>query len=387
MREEVRVPMERNLIDYFVYSFYSHLWLLIWPVRLTLFHDPTVITQNLHNYSIFYLIPVILLLVFTFKKARVVFFALSIFILFLAPTFSPLPIASLVAERYLYVTSLSLSMVAAFLYERCAVKYKKLKIYFLISLIFLIIVYSARTILRNQDWKSPDIFWRKTLEISADSPRVHNNMGLVYFHQKNFTKAEEEYNKAIGLDSRYAEAYNNLANLYSTIGKREEAVRLYNIAIKNNPKLLEAYNNLAQLYISMSKFKEAQDVAGELIAAHPKYPEGYNFAGVAYFNLGSHEKAAAFLKKALGLNPRYLRAYNNLAAVYNALGERKEALAYLYKALEIDPAFSLTHFNLALVYFNENEYSLSIAHCDKAIKLGFSVPQEFLVAIGKYRNR
>jgi hypothetical protein len=55
---------------------------------------------------------------FIFKKAKVLFFSLGLFILFLLPTYSPVMITWLVAERYLYFPSLAFSIWVALLVEK-----------------------------------------------------------------------------------------------------------------------------------------------------------------------------------------------------------------------------------------------------------------------------
>ncbi len=179
---------------------------------------------------------------------------MGLFILFLAPTYSPILIASIVAERYIYFSSISLSIVVALLYEKSTLKYKKAKIYIQVILVGIILAYGIRTILRNTDYKTPERFWLKTVEASPSSWSAHNNLGENYFKNKNIHKAIEEFKKVIELNSNHATAYNNLGSVYGAIGRQQEAVPFYNKAIALKPNYALAHYNLAIAYYATKQY-------------------------------------------------------------------------------------------------------------------------------------
>lgn len=342
-------PITNAPILYFVYSFYAHLWLLIWPQKLTFYHDPAILTPALRNYAVLYLIPVIFLLLVTFKKAKKVFFGISIFIIFLSPTFSPVPVAALVAERYIYFPSVALSIFIAFLLEK-TVNFRK---YILPLLIFIVLAYGARTVLRNGDWKSADVFWRKTLEVSPLSARAHNSMALIYLKEQDWERAINECKRAIEIDPRHIDAYNNLGLIYKERGDKERSELAFKEALKINPRYASAWHNLGNLYNG----------------------------------LGNKEEAASFYKKAIELEPGLLKAYNNLGNLYIDIGKNKEAILIFKKALEIYPRYALAHFNLSVAYFNEKEYALAIKHSSLAQALGLVMPSGFLKSLEPFRRK
>ncbi len=100
---------------------------------------------------------------------------------------------------------------------------------------------------------------------------IYNNLGEIYFYQKNYKQALQFYNLAIALDStktnKYGRTYtlNGLAHVYHATGKETEAIAALDeslkISIKNlyRDKTREAYGLLYQIYESKGEFKKAFD--------------------------------------------------------------------------------------------------------------------------------
>ena len=250
-------------------SIFSHLGLLIWPKDLTLYHEPLVVSKAALAGEIFFLALLILSLPLLFKKARVLFFALGIFILFLAPTYSPAMISWLVAERYLYFPSLALSMAVASIFQSHSMPALKLRI-LNTALIFLIAAYSVCTIIRNFDWRSHASIWRATVKVSPLSAKARNNMGDVYCLEGKLDKALEEFRRAILLKPNYADAYHNLALTEQKIGRINDAALHYQKAISTNPRLYQSYQNLGLIYLQRGQAAQAEEYLKKARELNPK---------------------------------------------------------------------------------------------------------------------
>ena len=270
MAQEVGREVTRtNPIFNFVYSFFSHLCLLLFPSKLTLYHEPAVISSFALKVGIISLALLVISLPFIFKKAKELFFGIGIFVLFLAPTYSPVMVSWLVAERYLYFPSIALSIFLAFFYERIYItriltnkkpnshEFSK-RDFFRGIFIFIIAGLGVRTVARNEDWKTPERFWRQTALVSYNSPRSHNNMGDVYAQEGNTEGAIREFKKAIEIRPDYADAYHNLANIYHRKGDLKEAVRFYQQALSFNPRLFESHYNLGIIYLNAGELDLAR---------------------------------------------------------------------------------------------------------------------------------
>ncbi|UCD15949.1 MAG: tetratricopeptide repeat protein [Candidatus Omnitrophota bacterium] len=257
-----------NFIFNMAFSVFSHLGLLLWPARLTLYHENLTVSAPAMGVGVFFLCLLFLLLPILFKKAKVLFFAFMVFILFLSPTYSPVTITWLVAERYLYFPSIALSMGLAFFIERVSAA-GKVKVSGSILLIALLAAGSVRTVIRNFDWASHASIWRATVRVSPQSAKAHNNMGDVYCLEGNLEKAVEEFRRAIELKADYADAYHNLAHTYQQMGRVKEAVVNYKKAVAINKNLYQSYRNLGVIYLKEKNFELAEKYFKKVMEIKP----------------------------------------------------------------------------------------------------------------------
>jgi tetratricopeptide (TPR) repeat protein len=199
-----------------------------------------------------YLLPVIFCLFFTWKKARVLFFALGLFIISLAPTYSPLPLASLIAERYLYFSCMALSIFSAFIYEKISLLPRWPKAFIQALLVLLISLYGVRTLARNYDWGTAHRFWLQAKAVSPKNAIVRENLGFVYLSEGNFPEAIAEFQQVLALKGPCAGAklYHNLGVAYGGLGKTGQAIDSLRMAIKLDPSSVSSYINLGRVYFA-----------------------------------------------------------------------------------------------------------------------------------------
>ncbi|MDD4980945.1 MAG: tetratricopeptide repeat protein [Candidatus Omnitrophica bacterium] len=340
----------RNPVFYFIYSIFSHLWLLIFPARLTFYHDPIILRPLVMLCGLIAIFIFLCLLPFIFKRAKIILFGAVIFILFLAPTYSPLPVAFVVAERYAYLPSIFLSIIAAFLYERYLKKAKgKQGIWIMVLFVFLISAYGLRTICRNKDWKDNANFWKTTLKTSPYSVRAHNSIGTVYLQEGDIEAAIKEFDTAIRLDPAYDLTYNNRAGAYFYKGELDKAISDYDNAIKINPVYAEAYNN----------------------------------RGMAYKNKNEPDKAISDYDNAIKINPVYAEVYYNRANAYVTKGNLTGAISDYDMAIKINPYAAQFYANRGAVYFLKQEYAKVRQDIHKAETLGYKFNPEFINKLKK----
>ncbi|MFH1414448.1 MAG: tetratricopeptide repeat protein [Candidatus Omnitrophota bacterium] len=259
-----------NPIFNFAYSLFSHLGLLLWPAKLTIYHEPPIISLFALRVELILLIILAFSLPYIFRKSKEIFFAIGIFILFLIPTYSPVMVSWLVAERYVYFSSVALSIVLAFSYERFIEDKKKYNRLGLALILFIIAAYAIRTVARNEDWKDRATLWRSTARVSCNSPRAHNNMGDIYGQEGNIAGAISAFKRAIELKPDYADAYHNLANTYHKIGRFDESIKFYKKSLEYNPELFESYLNLGVIYLNQKEFKLATEYFKKALEIKPE---------------------------------------------------------------------------------------------------------------------
>jgi tetratricopeptide (TPR) repeat protein len=138
---------------------------------------------------------------------------------------------------------------------------------------------------------------------SAPSARTLVNRGAVRAGRRNLAGARKDFEDALELDERSADAYHNLAGVQVLEGALDDALRHYDLALAMDPGFAEAWAGRARL---------------RLRTGHP-------------------EKAVADLEEALRLEGDDPDLLLEAASASHLAGERAKALDRLRRALEAAP--------------------------------------------------
>ena len=218
-------------------SFYNS-WLLASPSQLSAEYAMSTIppitslsdTRNLATLALF--IIVIALTLFGLEgnkeKQRVVSFCTSLVVLSYLPASNLFfPVGFVIAERILYLPSMGFCMLVGYGVWHAMKHSSKIISYAMkIGLVYLVVVHSTKTLLRNRDWYS-----ELTLYHSAVNAMPHNGKML-----------------------------RNLATKYST-KDISTAQKLMRAAIKAEPNFISAYSDLGWLLAKQEKVEEAEKVS------------------------------------------------------------------------------------------------------------------------------
>jgi Flp pilus assembly protein TadD len=66
-------------------------------------------------------------------------------------------------------------------------------------------------------------YLEKAVALRPDYPEALNNLGVLFVRQRNYTKAEEQFNACITFSPGYDQSYLNLARLYMLRHDKERA--------------------------------------------------------------------------------------------------------------------------------------------------------------------
>ncbi len=104
-----------------------------------------------------------------------------------------------------------------------------------------------------------------TSSTPAKSASDIRNQANVFFKKgeqlqelEKYKQAAMQYEKALQIDSQYAEAWSNLGYALRKQGEFDRAVKAYKKAIRLNPNLAEAHEYLGEAYAEMGKFDLAE---------------------------------------------------------------------------------------------------------------------------------
>lgn len=89
-----------------------------------------------------------------------------------------------------------------------------------------------------------------------DSSVVWNKMGIAYQHMYALDFAKLQYEKALSLNPKYPEALNNLGTVYYGEKDYKKAEKYYKKALRLKPACASFYSNLGTAYFAERKYKE-----------------------------------------------------------------------------------------------------------------------------------
>ncbi len=251
-------------------SLVGYLKILILPLRLCADYSPPV-SKSIFEISVIISLLLLLFLIslpfFIFKKNKIISFSIIWFFITLLPVSNIVPISIIMAERYIYISSLGFFLFLAYIFQLIL---KRSKSIFMFSFLLMLLFYYSKSITRINVWRSEIVFWEDTSLCSSRAGKVWANLGYVYLKNNMLSKSKEALLKSLetinnqiinGEIDRYGVTYRSLSNLgivYSLEGNIDKGILYFKKAIKINPTYAKAHFNLAVSLEKKGSFKEAR---------------------------------------------------------------------------------------------------------------------------------
>jgi protein O-mannosyl-transferase len=350
------------------YTLWLYLKLLFVPHPLTIdyypFYIPYVGLTDLRA-----ILPLLLYLgltisagLFTFRK-NAAGFGMLFYLIALVPVSNLLfIIGPFMGERFAFIPSLGFALTFTWIIIHCA---ERLNFTRFLPFVFmtLLILYSAKTISRNFDWKDSYTLYTKDVLTSVNSAVITKGAGheLLLKAEETTDIAEKRTyaQKAIPYLEEAAKMNNTttetflLGNAYHETGNYEKALNMYIETLKLNPNYDKAFNNY---FISVNQLKKPAlkikyynlllKTAGEKY--EPYYRKGLVFGK----EMNLPDSAIINLIRACSIDSTKLDCLSDLGVAFAMKGNFVKSAFYLEKALKINPNDGKIRQNLAASYFN-----------------------------------
>lgn len=367
----------------------SYIKLLLFPIHfnadhiITLTKAPFAVTFIL---SIVFLSAIGVIIYRSYNHSRYLFFFMLWFFITMTPTMNIIPIANIMAERYLYLPAVGFCAALSYilrgiLREVCTFVSKKdknmgrwengriifstqpslnllhsqlLKPFFILitCLVFVPVgLYSLSAMKRNKIWRDQLTFWLKTIESSPNSSRAHNNLGMIYLNEGNIDLAVHEFQTAIAIESD-PEYHHNLGMAYQKKGMREKALEEYRRVLAVNPTSAITHNNMGNILIDEGHLDEGISKFKEAILLKPNYYDAHFNLGLAYFKKALFDASIDEFRLAIHYEPDHAEAHSCLGTVYANKGLFDRAIGEIEEALRLKPNYPNAYKNLGIIYLN-----------------------------------
>ncbi len=268
-------------------------------------------------------------------------------------------IGTTMGERLLFIPSLGFCIIVVFLLARLFKADVATLTYsnagrFSYTVIAICVLYSAKTMARNEDWQNNLTLFKSGAEICPNSWRTQFCVGaelkLKVLAETDPVEKEKLMKEAVAYLNRSLAIYPNkpdthadLGAIYLTWKKDDSAIVHLGRAVALNPKLSSAAANLGTVYLTQQKYLEAAYYYRMTIAEDPNNNIAVFNKAVCDVQFHSYDSAVYNFKRSFELDPNYNnhKAIEYTAITYKMMGKMDSAIRYMNIAKSFNPAFTL----------------------------------------------
>lgn len=257
------------------------------------------------------------------------------------------------AERFLYLSSFGFCLlIASGMQQVLKVKSKakdkiQWKAIWVLPLLLIGLVASAKTINRNKDWVDNYTLYKADVNKVPNSARARLYYGIELIGQYDKTNNPTFINQAIDemstsckINPKFSYAFHNLGVAYQRINKHDEAINCYKRVLELEKNNVQALYGLGLSYGKGKNMLDTAIVIFNTLIYDKKLsrPEYYINMGMCYAMKGNMETAKNIFAQGIIFNPRDADLYFNLGVTYGNIGKKDSSDYYLNQAFFLKPS-------------------------------------------------
>jgi len=220
--------------------------------------------------------------------------------------------------------------------------------------------------------------FQHALQLDPRDAEALGGLARSYEQSGRTADAEKTWQESVALRPDYWNSYNKLGAFYDRQGKYAQAIEAYQHALQITPDNAEVYSNLGSAYVDQGGAKNmplAEDALKKSIALSPGYP-AYANLGMLYMQEKRYDEAATATEHALKINGNDYMVWNNLTVAYEgakqpekAAAARRKAEELAEKIVQLKPRDALAQSTLASLYAADKMSDKAMAHIKTSIAL------------------
>lgn len=178
--------------------------------------------------------------------------------------------------------------------------------------------------------------YEKALANDNDLTEIFVPLGILYYQQGKYDKAEQMLSRSVSLDPNDAPAQYFSGLVLLSQNKEQNALLAFKRAQQLDPNYSEAFYYAGEAQARLGKSREAIEEYKRAIALKDNYFEAWYGLGSAYFDLDNYREAITAFERAKRLKNDNAEVVANLGDAYRQIGDFNQAE---------------TNYNLATIFF------------------------------------
>lgn len=188
--------------------------------------------------------------------------------------------------------------------------------------------------------------YRAIIRFAPHLSAAYNNLGALYFNQRDYAHAAEVLKRGLELNPRMTTASAMLGMSYVQLGENEKAEPLLRKALRANPKDDKLEMMLTRMLINEKKLDEAARHLNDYLARNPKDQQAWYLLGKTYLQLSENS-----LKKINEIDPNSVVAHEIAGEIDESMHNYDLALVEYKKAVDAAPDKPGTHMHMGDAYW------------------------------------
>lgn len=188
--------------------------------------------------------------------------------------------------------------------------------------------------------------YRAMLKLAPHLAPAYNNLGMLYFNQRDYAHAVEALEQGLKINSDMPTASTLLGLSYAQLGESEKAEPLLEAAVRANPNDDNAEMALAHTLINLKKYDEATPYLKNFLERNPKDQQAWYLLGKSYLQLSEDA-----LGKINQIDPNSVTAHEVAGEIDESMRNYDGALVEYKKAIDMAPKQPGTHLHMANTYW------------------------------------
>lgn len=306
------------------------------------------------------------------RSPRVAFLGAFAGIAFLPVSNFPFAIGTIMGERLLYLPSVAFCLLLGHGVGALRARLGTRSVW--VAVVVLALLASARTVVRNRDWRDSLTLFSTAAVTSPKSVKVRSNLAAELMRRGRHDEAREELQRALAIDPEYHPARVNLAQCLLDEGDVAGAEREIRQVLESRPDDSLALFQLGEVLFRDGRFEEAESVFRGLLPVSPGSGKVHGRLGVVLESRGLWAEAESELIEAVELETSSATLRNDLGLFYSRRGRDDDAIEHLRRAVELAPDAVALRNNLGNALRNAGRLDESLEVLEEAARVGPDFP-------------